>query len=506
MDLVKELNARLSGLDPRLLSFVERALQRIPGVKGRIDRETDAMLGELESSLKPYKQQLQTFAQLPWEGRPRTEVLSELEELARREEPRWKEGFVSGGVYQGKEDHIRFLNQVYALSSQVNPLHADLWPSANKFETEIISMTARMLNAGESAGTGEDEVCGSVTSGGTESILMAMKAYRDWARAERGITRPEILAPVSAHAAFDKAAGYFRMKLRKIPLGPDYRADVGAAKTLVNRNTVVIVGSAPGFPHGVIDPIEQLSELALQRGIGFHTDACLGGFLLPWAQRLGYPVPAFDFALPGVTSLSCDTHKYGYAAKGTSVVLYRTEGLRHHQFFTVSDWPGGLYFSPTLAGSRPGALIAACWAALVTTGEKGYLDSARQILESAQRIKDGIRKIPELRLLGDPLFVIAFASEQVDIFRVLDAMAHRKWNLNGLHKPAAVHLCVTLPHTQPGVVDRFLEDLRASVAEVKTQPPSKGGMAPAYGMAASLPLRGVVSELLLKYMDRLYRL
>jgi glutamate/tyrosine decarboxylase-like PLP-dependent enzyme len=227
--------------------------------------------------------------------------------------------------------------------------------------------------------------------------------------------------------------------------------------------------------------------------------------LLPWARRLGYPVPPFDFRLPGVTSISCDTHKFGFAAKGTSVVLYRTAALRHHQFYTATEWPGGLYFSPTFAGSRPGALIAACWAALVSTGERGYLDAAERILRTAERIKSGIRSIPGLRVLGDPLFVIAFTSDVVDVYRVLDAMSERRWNLNGLHRPAALHLCVTLRHAQPGVADRFLEDLRASVDHVRHHPPKPGGMAPAYGMAASLPLRGVVSDLLKRYLDRLYR-
>jgi len=487
-----------------LLSLMERTLKRIPYLRERIDQETESVLEGLDHALKPYRGELPAFARLPEEGRPKEEILSQMETMRAREEPRWKEGYVSGAVYHGDPEHIRFMEQVYALNSQANPLHSDLWPSVNKFEAEVISMTARMLGAGDASGP--SAICGTVTSGGTESILMAMKAYRDWARSERGIDSPEIVAPNSAHAAFDKAAQYFGMKLVKVPVAEDFRADVKATRRAITRNTAVIVGSAPCFPHGAIDPIDELSELARSRNIGFHTDACLGGFLLPWARRLGYPVPAFDFSLPGVTSISCDTHKYGYAAKGTSVVMYRGEELRHHQYFTITEWPGGLYFSPTMAGSRPGALIAQAWAALVATGERGYLDAARRILETAKAVKEGLRKIPELRVLGDPLFVIAFASDAVDVYRVLDFMSERKWSLNGLHKPAALHLCLTLRHTEPGVADRFLSDLRDAVEHVRKQPPSKGGMAPAYGMAASLPLRGLVSSLLQKYMDRLYRL
>mgnify|MGYP001032170704 CR=1 FL=1 len=208
------------------------------------------------------------------------------------------------------------------------------------------------------------------------------------------------------------------------------------------------------------------AALAAERGCGLHVDACLGGFVLPWAERLGYSLPPFDFRVPGVTSMSVDTHKYGYAAKGTSVVLYRDAQLRRHQYFATADWPGGLYFSPTLAGSRPGALSAACWAALATTGREGYREAARRILETGAAVKAGIRAIPGLHVLGEPLWVVAFGARDLDIYRVLDRMTARGWSLNGLHRPACVHLCVTLRHTRPGVAQRFLTDLRAAVDDL----------------------------------------
>ena len=329
-----------------------------------------------------------------------------MQTLHEREEARWKEGFVSGAVYHGDQEHIEFLNRAYAINSQANPLHSDLWPSNTKYEAEVVAMTADMLGARQAAAHG-DEVCGVVSSGGTESILLAMKTYRDQARAQRRIRRPNMVLPTTAHAAFEKACQYFGIRLRHVPVGHDCRADVARTRRAIDRNTIVVVGSAPSFPHGAVDPIEQLSELARARGIGFHTDACLGGFVLPWAAKLGYPVPAFDFRLPGVTSISADTHKYGYAAKGTSVVLYRSAALRHFQFYKTTDWPGGLYFSPTFAGSRPGALSAACWAALLSMGEQGYLNATRRILETAAEIRRGVEAIPELQVLGDPLWVIA---------------------------------------------------------------------------------------------------
>ncbi|HMZ37327.1 MAG TPA: aminotransferase class V-fold PLP-dependent enzyme, partial [Leptospiraceae bacterium] len=456
---------------PALARFVEKTLLRfpvldqwiraIPSVRRQTEKEYESLLGGMEESMKPYRKDFASYPELPKVGRKRSDILKDIQKMKAREESKWKSGYVSGAVYHGDADHIDFLNKVYALQSQSNPLHFDLWPSINKYESEIISMTARMLGGTEDKSA--DQICGSMASGGTESILLAMKSYRDFARRERGIRRPELVVPVTAHAAFDKAAQYFKIKLVRVPVGPDFRADVKLMEKAVTRNTIAMVGSAPTFPHGVIDPIRELSEIARKKGIGFHTDACLGGFVLPFARTLGYHVPPFDFRLPGVTSMSADTHKYGYAAKGTSVVLYRGEKLRSYQYYTVTDWPGGLYFSPTFAGSRPGALIAAGWAAMLSMGEKGYLDATRKIMEAAHAIKSEIRKIPDLYILGEPLWILAFASDTLDIYRVMEFMTHKGWNLNGLHKPACVHIAITLRHTQPGVTKRFIKDLTDAV-------------------------------------------
>jgi len=499
MNLRDSLLERLGRLNGKFMGSVEKSLKAIPGVNQRIEREYDGMMAELESSVKPCKGKFPAFTHIPEQGRDRMEIINEMEAMCAQEEAQWKDGFVSGAVYHGDEEHIDFLNQVYILNSQSNPLHADVWPSTTKFEAEIVAMAANML------GKGDQDICGTLSSGGTESILLAMKTYRDWAREKKGITGPEMIVPVTAHAAFDKASQYFNIKMVRIPIDTNYRADVEAVRRAVTPNTVVIVGSAPSFPHGAIDPIAEISEIARQHGIGFHTDACLGGFVLPWAEKLGYPVPAFDFRLPGVTSISVDTHKYGYAAKGTSVILYCSHDLLHYQYYTATDWPGGLYFSPTFAGSRPGALSAACWAALTSIGASGYIEATKKILETAGTIKEGIRQIPELRVLGDPLFVVAFASDTLDIYKVLDYMSRKKWSLNGLHKPSCVHICLTLRHTQPGVAERFLADLQEAVEYVKAHPEEKGTMAPVYGMAATLPLRGLVSDMLKKYLDLIYK-
>lgn len=507
MDAAKLVEGLLTRVNsPRLSAAVERVIRRIPAARAQMEESYAQIIAEMEEDVKPYRDDFPRFASLPQQGVDREEILDWMSALQEREEDAWRDGQVSGAVYHGDEQHIDFLNRVYALNSQSNPLHADVWPSGAKFEAEIVAMTAEMLGAA-AAQTADPsaQVCGTVTSGGTESILLAMRTYRDWAREKRGIRRPEIVAPETAHVAFDKAAQYFNIRLKKIPVDSSFRADVQAARRAITRNTIALIGSAPAFPHGTLDPIAELSGLALERGIGFHTDACLGGFVLPWAEQLGYPIPPWDFRLPGVTSISADTHKYGYAAKGTSVLLYRSPELRRFQYFTATDWPGGLYFSPTFAGSRPGGLSAACWAALLATGADGYRQATKEILETAATIREGIRAIPGLRVLGDPLWVIAFGSDDFDIFRVLDEMGKRGWHLNGLHRPAALHIAVTRRHCQPGVAERFLDDLAGSVAAVEANPEAEGGMAPVYGMAATLPLRGVVGELLRRYIDLLYK-
>jgi glutamate/tyrosine decarboxylase-like PLP-dependent enzyme len=499
------LNMALDKVSPKLLAWAYRRAQAVPFLQAQIERQYAELLGGVEAELKPYEGRFKSYPQLPASGVAADDILSEMRTVAEQEHERWQRGYVSGAVYNGRAEHVKLLSDVYALFSQSNPLHADVWPSATKYESEIVSMAADLLGASALPYEDAVQVCGTVTSGGTESILLAMKTYRDRARSERNITRPEIVVAESAHAAFDKAAEYFGITRVNVPVGADFRADVPAMAAAINENTIALVASAPGYPQGVVDPVPQLRELALAHDIGLHVDACLGGFVLPFARELGYTVTPFDFRVPGVSSMSADTHKYGYASKGTSVVLYSSFELRRYQYFVATDWPGGLYFSPTLSGSRPGALSAACWAAMVHMGHDGYLEATRRILETAAEIRLGIGRIPGLKLLGDSLWVIAFGAEGFDIYRVLDAMSQRGWSLNGLHRPPCIHLCVTLRQTEEGVAQRFLEDLRLSVGEARRATSSTPGLAPIYGLAATLPVRGAVADLLKRYVDLLYK-
>jgi glutamate/tyrosine decarboxylase-like PLP-dependent enzyme len=347
-------------------------------------------------------------------------------------------------------------------------------------------------------------VVGSLTSGGTESIILATRAHKEYAAKKKGITHPEIIACVTAHAAIEKACEMLGIHLIHVPFVPGtFKVDVAAVRRCITSDTIMIYSSAPNFPSGIIDPIRELSELAVKYGVGLHVDMCLGGFVLPFAKKLNYPVGEFDFSLPGVTSISIDTHKYGYACKGSSVVLYRTKELRRFQYFTAPKWTGGLYCTSTVAGSRPGAVIAATWASMVHMGEEGYKKATREIMETTQAIIEGVKQIPELTILGQPVaMIIAFSSSTLNIYAVNDNMTHRGWALNALQNPASVHFCVTLRSV--GRVQDFLNDLKASVQDARNQPASDShGSAPIYGAVGSLPA-GPVKDVLCRYLDVTY--
>ena len=404
----------------------------------------------------PYRNRFKTYHRLEAEGRDRASILEELATMSAEEDRIGDAGRVSGSIYHGDHDHYAFLTEAFRLFAHANVLQRDMYPSATKLEAEIVAMTASMLH-------GDAQVCGVVTFGGTESLINPMLVYRDRGRAEKGITEPEVIVPVTAHVALHKAAHLLGIKMLTAPLADDWRVDVDWVRRHVNRNTVALVGSAPNYAHGVIDPIEGLAKIAQEYDLGLHVDGCLGGFILPWAERLGYEIPRFDFRVPGVTSISADTHKYGYALKGTSVLLYRTPELRRHQYFNYPDWPGGIYMSPGLSGSRSGGIVAATWAAMVSLGEKGYLDIAARIFETAARIRAGVDAIPELEVIGDPTFLVAFRARELNIFHVNDFLIGRGWRLNALHLPPALHFCVTRPNTAPGVAEAFVADLGDAV-------------------------------------------
>ena len=452
-------------------------------------------------SISPYRKRFETHRSLPEHGVDRAQILEELSTMAHEEDAKGDKGLVSGSIYHGSHDHYHFLTEAFESFAHSNVLQRDMYPSSTKLEGEIVAMTLGMLH-GEAA----EDACGVLTSGGSESLMTALYTYREWAREEKGITEPEVIWPVTAHCALDKGAHYFGMKVHHAPLTDDARADVEWIRSQITPNTVAIVASAGNYPHGVIDPIAELGALALEHNIGFHVDGCLGGFILGWAEDCGVSIPAFDFRVPGVTSISADTHKYGYGLKGTSVLCYSRKDLRKHQYFTAGGWPGGIYLSPGMAGSRSGGVIAATWAAMVSLGKSGYVEIAQGIFDTAAKLKHGIEQIPELKIIGDPSFLVAFTSDEVGIYHVNDALADRGWRMNGLQFPDALHFCITRPNTSPGLIEQFLVDLAESVEVAKGIPegqaPKSGAL---YGLSGSGP-EGVkaVEDLLSGALDAFY--
>ena len=456
----------------------------------KIEDSIGKLFHDIEGTRKTYV--------LPTAGMADKDLLRLMTKLSAQENAKWKQGYCSGAVYHGESDHLDVLNQAAALYSVSNPLHADVWPSVRKYEAEVISMTAGLVNGGHQS------VCGVLASGGTESIVLAAKAHRDWFRKEKGITQPEIIAAVTAHAAIDKACDLLGIRLIKLPVDPlSFKLIPELVRQSISANTILLYASAPSFPQGIIDDISSLSQMALDYQVGLHVDCCLGGFILPFARTLGYDIPAFDFRLKGVSSMSCDTHKYGYASKGTSVVLYRDAAIRRYQYFCFPEWTGGLYVTPTIAGSRPGALSAACWAAMMRMGEAGYMFHTQAILETAAEIRLGIQNdIAELYVLGEPkVMVVCFGSKQLNIFQIGEFMTQKGWNLNSLQHPVSIHICVTVRHV--GKAQTFLQDLAQATKECAELPPEHDDSQAAsaiYGMAAAMPA-GPVDDILRVYTD-----
>lgn len=439
--------------------------------------------------------------EIPRSGVAREEVLAELEAM-RASDSDWRGGKTWALVYFAGEEHYEFVKKAHNLYFSENGLNPMAFSSLKKMESEVVQMTAGMLHGGQ-------EAVGTMTSGGTESILMAVKAARErfFKRPRVPGTVPEIVAPRTIHVAFEKAAHYFGMKIRFAPLGPDYRVDVKAMKKIVGRNTALIAASAPQYVQGMIDPIEEIGALANEKGIPFHVDACFGGFFLPWMEKLGYDLPTWDFRVEGVTSISADVHKYGYAAKGASVLVYRSMDYLKHQFFVATDWPGGIYASPSMPGTRPGGPIAAAWAAMNALGEEGYLDLTRRTMQVVERLKEGIDQIDGITYLGSihgPVISVTSEDDQaLDIYAVVDQLHEKGWHIDRQQDPKSFHLSVMASHV--GRAPIFLEDLREAVEKVRANPELRSeGQAAMYGMIAKIPFRGAVKFSVQKIMEGMY--
>lgn len=435
----------------------------------------------------------------PDRGRPFEEILAELDSFG-KDDPNYKEAKTWSLVYYLNEEYTQFLEKAYAKYFSANGLNPTAFKSLKRLEKEVLRFTARLFHV-------DDEACGVMTSCGTESCMLAVKTYRDLGRS-KGIKKPEMIIPETAHVAWDKGAEYFGVKIRRAPLASDWGVDVRAVEKMINKNTVMILGSAPEYPHGIIDPIEKLGALAKKHNIPLHVDSCVGGYILPFIEMTGREVPLWDFRVEGVTSISADIHKYGFAAKGASCILYRNIDYFKHQVFVNESWPGGMFASPAFLGTRPGGAYAAAWAAIQANGVEGYKALAEKTVEVSEKLKKGITEIGCFEIIGSPiasLFAYRSTDSSVNVFALGDVMEKKGWHIDRIQRPDALHAMVTAPHDK--VVEQYLEDLKEAVEIVRAHPElADSGQAATYGMVSHIPLRGMVRKQVLEIFANSYKL
>jgi sphinganine-1-phosphate aldolase len=396
---------------------------------------------------------------LPEHGMSTADVLGALD-AKRARDARWQDGRTFGMVFDGGPEVREVAHAVAARFLHENALNTRAFPSLAEIQSEVVGAVAELFH-------GPADAAGFMTSGGTESILMAVKAARDRGRAERNVTAPEMVVATSAHAAFHKAAHYFGLRVHKVDVDADWRADPEAMRAVVNERTVLVVGSAPQYPQGVIDPIPELAAIAATVGASMHVDACMGGFVLPFMEMNGEPLPPWDFRVEGVTTISADIHKLGYAPKGASVIVHRSKDLRRYQTFVFDDWLGGFYASPGMQGTRPGLPMATAWAVMHHLGIDGYKRLTKTTLDTARTMIAGIRAVEGLVVLGEPqaqCLAMAVApgwDARLDVFQIGDALQRRGWFHDRQGPPDSLHSTVSAGNAP--VIHDYLRDLRDCV-------------------------------------------
>jgi glutamate/tyrosine decarboxylase-like PLP-dependent enzyme len=410
---------------------------------------------------------------LPSSGVPADQVLAQLDAL-KEHDVRWRDGRAFTLAYYAGPEVSAVADEAHRRFSTDNALNTDAFPSLRTIQAEVVAIVGDWLQAGPDG-------AGFMTSGGTESILMAVKAARERGRAERGISRPNVVLPTSAHAAFEKGCYYFGLESRRVAVRDDWRADADAMADAIDDDTVLVVGSAPQYPQGVVDPIADIAALAAERDINCHVDACMGGVTLTYLARLGYDITPWNFTVPGVTSISVDLHKFGYTAKGASVIMHRSKRLRAYQTFVTDNWLGGMYGSSGVLGTKGGGPMAAAWAVMHHLGDEGYLRLAADARRATEQIVAAVRSMPELVLRAEPdAMLLSFGAADptaLDVFAVADALWRRGWYVDRQGPPPSLHLTVNAVHADK--VESFLADLRASIDEVTAA--SASGDQGAYG-------------------------
>jgi sphinganine-1-phosphate aldolase len=421
-------------------------IKKIPYVKNKITDERQKIIKSIHTK---FDKQLINVEQndLPKIGFNSTKIISLFDNLINKSDVHYRNGRVSGATYSNNTDLDKMLVQVFPYFNKSNPLHTNLYPPVRKMEQECVSIIIKLFN-------GNSDTCGSFTSGGTESILLACKTYRDRALNEFNITNPEMIVSSTVHCAFNKACKYFNIKMVTIPCNEDGYNNVHLFETCINKNTIMLVGSTPNYNLGIIDNIIDLNTIAIKHKIPLHLDACIGAFLINFSKF------KFDFSLGGVTSISADFHKYGQSPKGASCVMYKNKDIMKYQYFIDEKWSGGIYASSTFSGSRCGNIVALTWATLMYYGENGYKSNYEHIIKLKDYFIENISKIPDLYIYGKPqLSILAVNSAKLNINVIADELKSKLWEVNVIQNPCGFHFCLTSFHTKE-VLDNFFYDLK----------------------------------------------
>lgn len=487
-------NIRYGGYYFNISNTIKYYIQRLPPVRRKIDKKVLELKTDIteETSAKQHRYIDDIDYILPEYGIKSSNIIKRLEHI--KSKNLTKNDQVSGTIYNGEETK-ELIEKVYPLFYKSNPLHPDVFPELCILEKNIINMVKKLFN-------GDDNCVGCMTHGGTESILLACYSYKNLGLS-KGIINPEMIIPFTAHAAFDKAASYFGIKLHKAPVDYEtYELDLSFVENHINNRTIALVGSAPNYSHGIIDPIEDLSDIAIRYNIPLHVDACMGGFLLPFIDNLEFN---YDFSLPGVTSISADTHKYGYCPKGSSIILYRNSKLYENQIFVEDKWDGGIYATNTIMGSKSGNNIAVTWAILNYYGKYKYTQYADTIKSTTIVLRDRLKQVADIEIIGDPsLNIVAFTSKKYNIYKINKYMTKFGWNLNELQSPAAIHICITMNNISEKFVDNFIFDIKRSIKTINnTADVENDNGSSIYGSSQKISDRSIIKGVAKHYVKLL---
>lgn len=476
--------------------------RNIPYFNDQIEKKIEGAAKTIEKSFLP-KNNTELFDDtIPEHGMLPDNIIQTAKSLQQLDKYDWESGKVSGTVYTGQHQKLQVVTQIQTMFKSGNPLHTDVFCSIRVMEAEIIEMVGKLFNS-------NNPTYGILTSGGTESIILAVKAYRNYFRKKSYNYRPNIITSDTVHAAFDKACDLMDIQLIKVkPYSISRKIDADLLEKHINSSTILIVGSAPSYSHGIIDNLRSLSKLATKHQIGFHVDSCLGGFITPFIKEVEGKDLICDFRLPGVTSISVDVHKYGFAPKGSSVLLFREKELRRDAYFVYPDWTGGVYATPTVAGSRSGSNIAGCWATLLTLGKEGYLDATKRIRDTTQYLVNELRMIDGIFIYGQPeVNLFAIGSEKFNILSLSDLLGKKGWNFNLLQYPSSIHFCVTLRHVQEDVKEKIVEAVKECVSKILSNPELQSSeMVAMYGMSAKIGDKRIVEDIVIRYLDTMFKI